>query len=112
MPSNSKASKDGADQILNVAIDLFSSHGFDGVSTTELAKAVWLSQPNLHYHYGSKRGLWEAAIQEMLRRMGEQSSIDLDQLRKLPPLDALKQLFNPSFFTVQATLPNILLTRI
>jgi hypothetical protein len=41
----------------------------------------------------------------MLRRMGEQSSIDLDQLRKLPPLDALKQLFNPSFFTVQVTLP-------
>ena len=32
MPSNSKASKDGADQILNVAIDLFSSYGFDGVS--------------------------------------------------------------------------------
>jgi len=100
-----KGNRDGADQILNVAINLFSTHGYDGVSTTQLAKAVGLSQPNLHYHYGSKLGLWKAAIQEMMRRMDARSTLDLDALRAMPPVDALKEMFNPSFFVIQANLP-------
>lgn len=105
MSTKPKGAKDGADQILNVAIQLFSTHGYDGVSTTELAKAVGLSQPNLHYHYGNKLGLWKAAIQEMLRRIDGESSVNMEELRALPPLEALKQLFNPSFFRIQAKLP-------
>lgn len=100
-----KSGKGGAGQILDVAIDLFSTYGYDGVSTTELANAVGLSQPNLHYHYGSKLGLWEAAIHEMIRRIDETSSLDIEELRKMPPVDALKNLFQPSFFAVQAELP-------
>lgn len=100
-----KTGKDGADQILGVAIDLFSTYGYDGVSTTELANAVGLSQPNLHYHYGSKMGLWKAAVLEMMKRMEAQSSVDLEDLRNMPPLDALKTMFQPSFFNIQANLP-------
>lgn len=100
-----KSGKDGADQILNVAIELFSTYGYDGVSTTELARAVGLSQPNLHYHYGSKLGLWKAAILEMIRRIEGQSQVDMDQLRAMEPMDALKNMFKPSFFNIQSNLP-------
>ncbi|MEP3050853.1 MAG: TetR/AcrR family transcriptional regulator [Erythrobacter sp.] len=94
-------------KIIDVAIELFSQYGYDGVSTTELSKAVGLSQPSLHYHYGSKMGLWKAAIRELMDRINAEAALDTDALDKMPPVDALKTMFNPSFFKVQKSFPEL-----
>jgi len=40
--------------ILDLAIELFSTYGFDSVSTPQIAKAAGVSQPTIHYHFGNK----------------------------------------------------------
>ncbi len=51
-------------RILNVAIKMFSSNGYDGVSTTQIAKASGVTQPLIHYHFKSKFSLWKACVSQ------------------------------------------------
>lgn len=45
-----------------VAVREFADHGFEGASTVEIARRAGITQPMINYHFGSKAGLWEAAI--------------------------------------------------
>lgn len=49
--------------ILESAIQLFSSRGFRGVTTRELAASVGVSEPVLYQHFPSKRELYTAIIE-------------------------------------------------
>jgi TetR/AcrR family transcriptional regulator len=44
--------------MLAVAIDLFSSRGFDGVSMRDIAAITGTTLPNIYYHFGNKRALY------------------------------------------------------
>jgi TetR/AcrR family transcriptional regulator len=48
--------------LLAVAVREFADHGFEGASTLEIARRAGITQPMINYHFGSKAGLWEAAI--------------------------------------------------
>jgi AcrR family transcriptional regulator len=50
--------------ILDAAVGLFSEKGFRGVTTRELAAAVGVSEPVLYQHFGTKRELYHAIIEE------------------------------------------------
>ncbi|MEM7435076.1 MAG: TetR/AcrR family transcriptional regulator [Myxococcota bacterium] len=51
------------DDILDAAERLFSAHGFDGVSTAAIGKAAGVSQSQIHYHFDTKKKLWDTVFQ-------------------------------------------------
>ena len=57
--------EDARTRILNTAVVEFAQRGYDGVSTTEIAKAAGVTQPLIHYHFKSKEALWQAAVGEV-----------------------------------------------
>ena len=80
-----KIKKDIASQrIVDVALDLFATHGCGGVSTTRIAKAAGISQPSIHYHYSTKEALWKAAVDELRRRVDVETEAIA---REVPDID-------------------------
>ena len=52
--------------ILSAAIDLFSTKGFRGTTTREIAAAVGVSEPVLYQHFATKRALYDAILDAKL----------------------------------------------
>ena len=80
------------DRLLDAAIDLFARHGYDPVTTGAVAEAAGLTQSMVHYHYGSKAKLWEAAIDRLMRDRGDLFPPSKAQLAELEPMDRLRLL--------------------
>ncbi|MGD2124807.1 MAG: TetR/AcrR family transcriptional regulator [Desulfobacteraceae bacterium] len=78
------------DQIINVAIDLFSARGFNGTSIRDISAATGMSISNIYHYFVNKEGLLLAILQRSSRRL-------LDELRQvcgmdLEPLDRFEAL--------------------
>lgn len=56
-------------RIVEAALSLFAERGFDGTSTRELGERAGCNIATLNYHFGSKAGLYEAAVAEVYRRL-------------------------------------------
>lgn len=95
-----------ADKILDVAVRKFSQFGYEGVSTTDLAKAAKTSQPSVHYHFGSKLGLWKAAVDEIIARIAEHSTLAADIADASDPLDALT-IYSRAVFEASIAFPEL-----
>jgi AcrR family transcriptional regulator len=52
------------EQLLDVALDVFSSNGFHNTSMNEVAEAAGVTKPVLYQHFASKRELYLALLQE------------------------------------------------
>lgn len=57
---------DTRETIREVAIDLFSTRGFDQTSLREIAERVGLTKASLYYHYPSKQALLTAIVSPLL----------------------------------------------
>ena len=55
--------EDTKQKILDKALALFSSEGYDSVSVGEIAKAVGIKAPSLYNHYPSKRAIFDAIVE-------------------------------------------------
>src|SRR5690348_9809657 len=64
-------------QLLDAAIALFAARGYEGVSTGEVAKEAGLTQSMVHYYFGNKASLWEAAVERLMRRRSAQFEVDM-----------------------------------
>ncbi|OYV02323.1 MAG: TetR family transcriptional regulator [Burkholderiales bacterium PBB5] len=58
------------DQALNIALDLFWRHGFEGTSTAQLTAAMGIAPPSLYAAFGSKEGLFREALAVYGERYG------------------------------------------
>jgi AcrR family transcriptional regulator len=54
--------QDGRERILSAAIRAFSEVGYAGTTTAGIARDAGVTQPLVHHHFGSKDGLWRAAM--------------------------------------------------
>ena len=54
-------------QLLDVAGELFGTHGFHGLSMEQLAVAAGVSKPVLYQHFPSKRDLYLALVEDAVR---------------------------------------------
>ncbi len=61
-PRNLDRKLDTSETILDVAEDLFSKHGFHGVTVREAAKEAGVDTALLHYYFGTKKGLFDAVF--------------------------------------------------
>lgn len=60
---SSPPTADTRTRILDAAIDLFSIHGYSGVSIRALARAVGIKESSFYNHFPSKEALFEAVLQ-------------------------------------------------
>lgn len=57
--------------ILEQALSLFASKGYDGVGVQQVVEAAGVTKPTLYHYFGSKQGLFEALIEERSRPLYE-----------------------------------------
>jgi TetR/AcrR family transcriptional regulator len=65
-------------QILDAALDVFSTFGFRGATVDQIAKASGLSKPNMLYYFASKEAIHASLLETLLDTW-------LDPLRALDP---------------------------
>lgn len=81
--------------ILEVATNEFAEKGLSGARIDEIAAATKTSKRMIYYYFGSKEGLYLAALEESYRRM---RNIEAQlHLEGLPPEDALRRLVGFTF---------------
>lgn len=66
------------EQILEAALEVFSTHGFRGSTIDQIAEAASMSKPNLLYYFGRKEDIHKALIERLLDTW-------LDPLRAIDP---------------------------
>lgn len=82
------------EQILNSALTLFGTHGFDATSTNKVAKAAGVSEGLIFRHFQSKKGLLNAVMASGVER-AEQSYNEILSLKK--PKDVLRGIIELPF---------------
>lgn len=55
-----------SDRILNKALELFSSKGYEATSVREICEAAGITKPTLYHFYGSKEGVYRALVDDSL----------------------------------------------
>jgi AcrR family transcriptional regulator len=60
---------DNRTQITEVALDLFSRHGFDAVGVQEIAAKAGITKPTLYHYFGSKSGLLQSILSENYQKL-------------------------------------------
>jgi TetR/AcrR family transcriptional regulator len=61
--------QDGRARILSAAIRAFSEVGYAGTTTAGIARVAGVTQPLIHHHFGSKDGLWRAAMDAVFSKV-------------------------------------------
>jgi TetR/AcrR family transcriptional regulator len=94
------------EKLLKAAIELFSRHGYEPVSTGQIAAAAGLTQSMVHYHFGKKSKIWKAAIERLMYERGLVFPIGRLDLQDLDPLSRLKVMIR-KFLTANAADPHL-----
>tara|TARA_R110002111_G_scaffold80914_3_gene127805 strand:+ start:187 stop:900 length:714 start_codon:yes stop_codon:yes gene_type:complete len=66
------------EQLLDVAAQLFSTRGYAGATTAQIAKEAGITEPIIYRHFKSKRDLFVALIERTGRQTLEQWETDLE----------------------------------
>ncbi len=67
-------------QILQIAVDLFSRHGFQGTTMRRLAKRAGVSEAMIYHHFPSKEALYDAILE-----------VKLGEIESLLPVEAAER---------------------
>jgi TetR/AcrR family transcriptional regulator len=93
---------DGGDRILAAALRSFADRGYEGTTTAGVAREAGVTQPLVHHHFGSKEGLWRAAMDRLFSEVRLFTAID----RSLPPTEGLLQVVE-RFVRLHASRPEL-----
>jgi AcrR family transcriptional regulator len=96
-PQREQGSEATSNRLLDVAIELFAAHGYDAVSTTQVAKAAGLTQSIVHYHFGSKEQLWKSAVTRLINRRGLVFEAVPHEFKDIEPIARIKILLRRLF---------------
>ncbi len=83
-------SKDTLKNLIEVAIDLFSTNGFNGTSVRDIAKKLNMSMAALYHYFPTKESLYFSIFLDTIKLMVEELHKATEQ--DLPPLDRFKAL--------------------
>jgi AcrR family transcriptional regulator len=102
-PAPAKPEADGRERILEAAVRSFAEHGYAGTTTAGVARDAGVTQPLVHHHFGSKDGLWKAAMDHVF---SELPGVLAAGQRPTDPKDELFLLVAP-FVRLSATRPDL-----
>ena len=89
-PRRTRASSGATRQrIIEAALQAFGELGYDGAMTRDIARAAGIQQPLINYHFGSKDGLWRAAVAQLFAELRASVEGRLGEVASLDPPDAL-----------------------
>lgn len=71
----------GRQDILLAATREFADRGFAGATTSGIARRAGVTQPLVHHHFGSKRGLWSAVLEALFMDLDASLSATLEGAR-------------------------------
>lgn len=77
-----------SEKILQCAIDMFATKGYDGVAMDVLAEYCGVNKASIYYHYRDKESLYEEAIAQLIRKTGDALEEKVDNTADNP--DKLK----------------------
>ena len=78
--------------LVRSAIGAFAKHGFETVTTGLIAENAGMAQSMVYYHFKTKEQIWKAAIEQLMRDLGERFPLANDELKDLDPGNRLKVL--------------------
>ena len=61
------------EQILDVALDLFSIRGYEATSISQIADAVGLRKASLYSHFASKQDILDTLVDELTKEFDQHS---------------------------------------
>ena len=70
-PGTHQRGEETRGRILETALELFAASGFEGASTRTIAERANVNLPAIQYYFGSKEGLYRAAIGHIIRQIEE-----------------------------------------
>lgn len=73
MPQTTRTT-DTRQRILDAALDLFATQGYDAVSVERVASRVNIKAPSLYKHFRSKQDIFDTIVADMDRRHEEQAA--------------------------------------
>lgn len=88
MPADSP----GRSELLAAAAAEFSNHGYVGATTAGIARRAGVTQPLVHHHFGSKRGLWLAVIDDFFGELDSELIAALARAESAPVDDRIAEL--------------------
>lgn len=94
------------DVMLAAALRAFATHGYDGVSVNALSRELGVSHNLLHQRFGSKEGLWHAAVDWGFGDMAHELASAFDPTLT-DPLDQMRLVLR-RFLAVSAQRPELL----
>jgi TetR/AcrR family transcriptional regulator, regulator of cefoperazone and chloramphenicol sensitivity len=65
-PGTHTRGEDTRRRILETALEIFASEGYEGASTRHLAERAGVNLPAIQYYFGSKEGLYRAVIESII----------------------------------------------
>src|SRR3984957_17181712 len=67
-PGSQSRGEDTRRRILETALQVFATEGYEGASTRQLAERAGVNLPAIQYYFGSKEGLFRAVIDSIIER--------------------------------------------
>jgi AcrR family transcriptional regulator len=67
-PGVQSRGEDTRRRILETALQVFATEGYEGASTRQLAERAGVNLPAIQYYFGSKEGLFRAVIESIIER--------------------------------------------
>ncbi len=92
-PASAEISRD---RILEAALAEFAERGFDGATTAAVARGSGVTQPLVHYYFGTKEGLWRAAMEHLGHRLTNVLSAAEEDAEGLTAVEAIRYYLNHS----------------
>ncbi|MBB87036.1 MAG: hypothetical protein CMP06_07025 [Xanthomonadales bacterium] len=77
------------DSILELALEEFGLHGFEGTNISDIATKAGVAKPLIHYHFETKEKLWQAAVSFGMEKLGAEFRNLNFELKDLDALAAL-----------------------
>jgi len=90
--------------IVDAALQVFSTGSYSGATTAEIARRAGVSEPILYRHFGSKKALYFACLDEAWRRL--EQSFDA-AIEDVGPVEAWRRLGPSAMRELKAVLPHL-----
>ena len=90
--------------ILGAALKVFSERSYAGATTAQIAREAGISEPILYRHFGSKKELYFACLDEVWSDLRDSL---LERMDELGPIEAWRELAPTTMKRLKAVVPNL-----
>jgi len=73
------------EMILAAALHEFAERGYEAATTASIARRVGVTQPLVHYHFGSKDALWKSVVDKMFSELASELAAKSQEIKGMGP---------------------------